>query len=66
CKEAEKKYQKEQHSNILLKGVFEITTRNHLEGLTATLHGIPDVLEDSCHIKYPLGSYRYLIDEVFN
>ncbi|GFX18921.1 hypothetical protein TNCV_322261 [Trichonephila clavipes] len=46
--------------------VFVITTRSRLADLTSTLHGISDILEDSWHVTYPPGSYRYSSDEVFN
>ncbi|GFV50167.1 hypothetical protein TNCV_146861, partial [Trichonephila clavipes] len=46
--------------------VFEITTRSRLAGLTMALDGIPYVLEDSWHVTYPPGNYRYSSDEIFN
>ncbi|GFW28342.1 hypothetical protein TNCV_4640081 [Trichonephila clavipes] len=36
--------------------MLEITTKNHLKGLTAALHGIPYVLKIS-HGDYLIGSY---------
>ncbi|GFT68552.1 centrosomal protein of 41 kDa B [Trichonephila clavipes] len=38
-------------------------TRSRLAGLTATLHGITFVLEDSRYVRYPPGSYRYSSDK---
>ncbi|GFT79078.1 hypothetical protein TNCV_3094411 [Trichonephila clavipes] len=48
----------------------ESTSRNSADvpnyGVISTLHGIPYILEDPWHVTYPLGSYRYSSDEVFN
>ncbi|GFV53761.1 hypothetical protein TNCV_4589251 [Trichonephila clavipes] len=39
--------QKTLYKTVVLQQVFESTTRSRLVGLSTTLHGIPDVLEDS-------------------
>ncbi|GFV17565.1 hypothetical protein TNCV_4406041 [Trichonephila clavipes] len=66
-----RKEQKQHHINeteniflkVLLQKVLEITTRSHLAGLTAVLYGIPNILEDSSHIIYPQGIYKYSSDK---
>ena len=53
-------------SNQELQTIFEITTRSRQAGLIAALHGVSYVREDSWHVTFPPGSYRYSSDEVFN
>ncbi|GFT60152.1 hypothetical protein TNCV_2673951 [Trichonephila clavipes] len=38
--------------------VFEITTTSHPKDLTVVMHGIPYVVEDSWHVRYPSVSFR--------
>ncbi|GFU81377.1 hypothetical protein TNCV_1380451 [Trichonephila clavipes] len=61
---------KKEAAKILLKGCTATVVRNYdrnrLTGLAAVLQGMLYVLENSYHVTYHPGSYRYLRDVVFN
>ncbi|GFW83391.1 hypothetical protein TNCV_2544891 [Trichonephila clavipes] len=63
CKEAERKKRSRNTFMEQIESLFynkcSKLTRSPLAGLTAALHGIPVVLEDSWHVTYPLRSYRF-------